>query len=66
MTHTTIHRVPSLRADIHNQAAKVYTEIFRTDDTVNKFYVADTGNHHIDGKVGAIFSYDTDRCDYAT
>ena len=66
MTHTTIHRVPSLRADIHNQAAKVYTEIFRTADTVNKFYVADTGNNHIDGKVGAIFSYDTDRCDYAT
>ena len=66
MTHTTIHRVPTLLADIHNQAAKVYTEIFRTDDTVNKFYVADTGNHHIDGKVGVILSYDTDRCDYVT
>ena len=66
MTHTTIHRVPTLLADIHNQAAKVYTEIFRTDDTANKFYVADTGNHHIDGKVGVILSYDTDRCDYVT
>ena len=66
MTHTTIDRVPSLRADIHNQAAKVYTEIFRTGDTVNKFYVADTGNRHIDGKVGVILSYDTERCDYVT
>ena len=66
MTHTTLHRVPTLSADIHNQAAKVYTEIFRTDDTANKFYVADTGNHHIDGKVGVILSYDTDRCDYVT
>lgn len=66
ITHTTIHRVPSLRADIHNQAAKVYTDIFRTADTVNKFFVADTGNHHIDGKVGVILSYDTVRCDYVT
>ena len=66
ITYTGIHRVPSLRADIHNQAAKVYTDIFRTDDTVNKFFVADTGHSHIDGKVGVILSYDTVKCDYFT
>ena len=43
ITYTGIGRVPCLRADIQKQAARVYTNIFRKDDIVNKFYVADTG-----------------------
>ena len=64
ITYTGIHRVPSLRADIQKQSARVYADIFRTDDTVNKFYVADTGHNHLDGKVGVILSYDTVKCCY--
>ena len=37
-------------------------DIFRKDDIVNKFYVADTGHNHLDGKVGVITSYDTVKC----
>ena len=66
ITYAGIHRVPSLRADIQEKAARVYTDIFRKDDTVNKFYVADTGHSHLDGKVGVILSYDTVKCCYFT
>ena len=65
MTFTGIHRVPCLRADIQKQAARVYTDIFRTNDSVNKFYAADTGHNHLDGKVGVITSYDTVKCCYS-
>ena len=54
ITHTGINRVPCLRADIQKQAAGVYTNLFRKDDIVNTFYVADTGHNHLDGKVGVI------------
>jgi len=57
ITYTGIGRVPCLRADIQKQAARVYTNLFRKDDIVNKFYVADTGENHLDGKVGVITSY---------
>jgi hypothetical protein len=62
ITYTGIGRVPCLRADIQKQAARVYTNLFRKDDIVNKFYVADTGKNHLDGKVGVITSYDTMKC----
>ena len=65
MTFTGIHRVPCLRADIQKQAARVYTDIFRTNDSVNKFYAADTGHNHLDGKVGVITLYDTVKCCYS-
>ena len=64
MTYTGIHRVPNLRADIQKQASKVYTDIFRTDDIVNKFYVADTGHNHLNGKIGVITLYDMAKCCY--
>ena len=66
ITHTGINRVPCLRADIQKQAAGVYTNLFRKDDIVNKFYVADTGHNHLDGKVGVITSYDLVKCRFVT
>ena len=66
ITFAGIHRVPSLTMDIQDKAARVYTDIFRKNDTLNKFYVADTGHSHLDGKVGVILSYDTVKCHYVT
>ena len=66
MTYTGIHIVPCLRSDIQKQAARVYTDIFRTDDIMNKFYVADTGHNNLDGEVGVITSYDMMRCCFVT
>ena len=66
ITHTGINRVPCLRADIQKQAAGVYTNFFRKDDIVNKFYVADTGHNHLDGKVGVITLYDLVKCRFVT
>ena len=66
ISHTGINRVPALMADIQKQAASVYTELFRKDDIVNKFYVADTGDKYLDGKVGLITSYHSVKCCFAT
>ena len=66
ITHSRIKKVSCLRADIQKQAAGVYTNLFRKDDIVNKFYVADTGHNHLDGKVGVITSYDFEKCCYVT
>ena len=53
-------------ADIQKQAASVYTELFRKDDIVNKFYAVDTGDKYLDGKVGLITSYHSVKCCFAT
>ena len=66
ISHTGINRVPCLTADIQKQVANVYTKLFRKDDIVNKFYAADTGDKHLDGKVGLITSYDSVKCCFAT
>ena len=66
ITHTGIKRFPSLVADIERQASAVYTKLFRKDDIVNKFYVADTGQENLDGKIGLITSYDFAKCCFAT
>jgi len=63
ITHTGIKRRPSLVADIERQASAVYSKLFRKDDITNKFYVADTGQEDLDGKIGWITSYDfAQRC----
>ena len=66
INHTGINRVPCLSADIQQQAAGVYTNLFRKDDIVNKFYVADTGHSHLDGKAGVITSSDPVKRCFAT
>ena len=66
ITHTGINIVPCLRADMQQQAAGVCTNLFRKDDTVNKFYVADTGHSHLDGKAGVITSSDPMKRCFAT
>ena len=66
INHTGINRVPCLRADIQKQAAGVHTNLFRKDDIVNKFYVADTGRKNLDGKVGLITSYGLVKCCFVT
>ena len=66
ISHTGINRVPCLTANIQKQATGVYTELFTKDDIVSKFYVADTGDEHLDGKVGLITSYDFVKCCFAT
>ena len=66
ISHTGINRVPRLTADIQKQAAGVYTKVFRKDDIVNKINVADTGDNHLDRKVGLITSYDFIKCCFRT
>ncbi len=55
--------MPHLKADIHKQASIVYNKLYRTYDKVNNFF-ADTGQYHLDGKVGIISSYDIMNCFY--
>ena len=55
-------RIPKLKADIQKQASLVYSNLYRKDDKVNKFFMADTGSNYLDGKVGRISSYDAIRC----
>ena len=64
ITYAGIDRVPALKADIHKQASFVYSNVYRKDNTVNKFFIADTGRSNLDGKVGSISSYDTNKCCY--
>ena len=66
ISHKGINRVPCLTVDIQKQSAGVYTKLFRKDDIVKKKYVADTGDKHLDGKVGLITSYDFVKCCFAT
>ena len=56
--------VPKLKADIQKQASLVYSNIYRKDDKVNKFFMVNTGRNDLDGKVGMITSYDAIRCCY--
>ena len=62
ITYAGIDRVPRLKVDIRKQASSIYTNVYRKDDIVNKFFIADTGQNHLDGKVGVITSYDTVNC----
>lgn len=62
ITYTGIDKVPRLKVDIQNQASIVYKNLYRKDDIVNKFFIADTGQNHLDGRVGMISSYDTVNC----
>ena len=62
INYTGIDRVPCLKLDIRKQALRVYRDLYRKDDIVNKFYVADTGQNHLNGKVGVITSYDMVKC----
>ena len=62
ITYTGIDKVPRLKVDIQNQASNVYRNLYRKDDIVNKFFIADTGQNHLDGRVGMISSYDTVNC----
>ena len=64
ITYTGMDRVPKLKADIQKQASLVYSNLYRKDDKVNKFFMADTGRSHLDGKVGVISSYDAIKCCY--
>ena len=66
ITHTGIKQLPTLVADIERQASAVYTKLFRKDDIANKFYVADTGQENLDGKIGLITSYDFAKRCFAT
>lgn len=59
ITYAGIDRVPKLKANIQKQASLVYSNLYRKDDKVNKFFMADTGHSHLDGKVGMISAYDT-------
>jgi len=59
ITFTGIDRVPSLKDNIQEQASNVYRNLYRKGDIVNKFFIADTGQNHLDGRVGMISSYDT-------
>ena len=40
----------------------MYENLYRKDDIVNEFFIADTGQNHLDGKVGMISSCDTLNC----
>ena len=64
ITYADMDRVPKLKADIQKQASLVYSNVYRKDDKVNKFFMADTGRNYLDGKVGMISSYDAIRCCY--
>ena len=64
ITYTNMDLVPKLKADIQKQASLVYSNIYRKDDKVNKFFMVDTGRNDLDGKVGMISSYDAIRCCY--
>ena len=61
---TAINWVHLLKADIHKQVSIDYNKLYRTSDKVNKFTFADTGQSHLDGKLGVISSYDTMNCCY--
>ena len=64
ITYTNMDSVPKLKADIQKQASLVYSNLYRKDDKVNKFFMVDTGRNDLDGKVGMISSYDAIRCCY--
>jgi hypothetical protein len=42
----------------------VYRNLYRKDDIVNKFFITDNGQNHLDGRVGMISSYDTVNCHF--
>ena len=54
ITYTNMDRIPKLKADIQKQASLVYSNLYRKDDKVNQFFMADTGSSYLDGKVGMI------------
>lgn len=62
ITYTGIDRVPRLKGEIQKQATNVYENLYRKGDIVNKFFIADTGQNHLNGRVGMISSYDTVNC----
>ena len=64
ITYANMDRIPKLKADIQKQASLVYSNLYRKDDKVNQFFMADTGSSYLDGKVGRIRSYDAIRCCY--
>ena len=64
ITYANMDRIPKLKADIQKQASLVYSNLYRKDDKVNQFFMADTGSSYLDGKVGRIRSYDSIRCCY--
>ena len=64
ITYTNMDLVPKLKADIQKQVSLVYSNIYRKDDKVNKFFMVDTKRNDLDGKVGMISSYDAIRCCY--
>ena len=64
ITYTQIDKVPELRRDVHQQASSIYSRLYRSNDKASKFHVADTKQKNLDGKVGTISSYDTDKSCY--
>ena len=64
ITYTGIDKVPQLSMDIYKQASSVYSRLYRKDDKASKFFIADTGQRNLDGKVGTISSYNTVKCCY--
>ena len=51
ITYTNMDRIPKLKADIQKQASRVYSNMYRKNDKVNNFFMADTGSSYLDGKV---------------
>lgn len=64
MTFSCIDRVPGLQAEIKKKASTLYTDLYRKNDTINKFVFSDTGRKHMDGKIGVISSYDASTSQY--
>ena len=62
ITYKGIYRVPRLKLEIQKKATNVYENLYRKGDNVNRFFIADTGQNHLDGSVGMISSYDTVNC----
>ena len=54
--------MPRLKLEIQKKATNVYENLYRKGDNVNRFFIADTGQNHLDGSVGMIRSYDTVNC----
>ena len=64
ITYNNIDQIPPLRRDVRQQASCIYSRLYRKNDKASKFFIADTGQKNLDGKVGTISSYDAAKCCY--
>ena len=51
ITYTGIDRVPRLKLEIQKRATNVYENLYRKCDNVNRFFIADTGQNHLNERV---------------